>query len=176
MSGLPRILCALFVRSSCRCVIKKRNLEAYLKWLPVANKRKSGSLNYSKAITFGMAAGRGRKGERPPRSRHGKQSARLVVQRDPSSSIAANQSQKYPDGAQLHDLYPAPDQPSAAAHQIQLGSLYRALYNPPSFPAFLLKLHPLIAIFVIPAIDSSRDMALRFVAAFVLPRGIANKC
>ena len=46
----------------------------------------------------------------------------------------ANQSQKYLDGAQLHDLYPAPGSPSVAAHHIQLGSLYPALYNPPSFP------------------------------------------
>ena len=146
-------------------MLKRGTLEAYLKWL-VTNKRKSGDLNYSKAITFGMPAGRGRKGERPPRSRRGRQSASLVVQRNPSSSIVANQSQKYPDGAQLHDLYPAPGQPSVAAHQIQLGSLCPTVYNPPAFlstehvflmhtrhhfkftrKAFLPKLHPLIGHF-----------------------------
>ena len=122
-------LCAHAVAAS----LKRGTLEAYLKWL-VTNKRKSGGLNYSKAITFGMSAGRGGKGERPPRSRHGRQSASLVVQRNPSSSIVANQSQNYPDGAQLHDLYAAPGQPSVAAHQIQLGSLCPTVYNPPSFP------------------------------------------
>ena len=177
-------------------VLKRGTLEAYLKWL-VTNKRKSGGLNYSKAITFGMPAGRGRKGERPPKSRRGRQSASLVVQRNPSSSIVANQSQNYPDGAQLHDLYPAPGQPSVAAHQIQLGSLCPTVYNPPSFPIHGTRFPhaytpaiissspakrsfpsctPSSAIFVIPAIGSSRNMALRFVAAFVLPRGIANKC
>ena len=88
----------------------------------------------AQAITFGMPAGRGRKGERPPRSRRGKQSAIVVVPRNPSSSIVANQFQKYPDGAQLHELYPAPGSPSVAANHIQLGSLYPALYNPLSFP------------------------------------------
>ena len=74
---------------SCLCahalaaLFKRGTLEAYLKWL-VANKRKIGGLNYSKAITFGMPAGRGRKGERPPRSRRGKQSASVVVPRNPS--------------------------------------------------------------------------------------------
>ena len=42
MSRLPRILCVLFVHSCSRCV----------------NKRKISGLNYSKAITFGMPAGR----------------------------------------------------------------------------------------------------------------------
>ena len=77
-----------------------------------------------------MPAGRGRKGERPSRSRHGKQSVTVVVPRNPSFSVVANQSQNYPDGAQLHNLYPAPGPPSVAAHQMPLGSLY----NLPSFP------------------------------------------
>ena len=67
-------LCAHAVAAS----LKRGTLEAYLKWL-VANKRKTGGLNYSKAITFGMPAGRGRKGERPPKSRRGKQPASVVV-------------------------------------------------------------------------------------------------
>ena len=141
-----------------------------------------------------MPAGRGRKRERPSRSRCGKQSASVVVPQNPSSSIVPNQSQKFPDGAQLRDMYPAPGLPSVATHHIQLGSLYPALHNQPSFPileaglihtchhfkltrkAFLPKLHPSSAIFVIPTIGSSWNMTLRFVAAFVLPRGIANKC
>ena len=100
----------------------------------MANKRKTGGLNYSKAITFGMPAGKGRKGERPPRSRRGKQSASVVVPRNPSSSVVVNQSQNYSDRAQLHNLYPASGPPSVAAHQMPLGSLYPVLYNPPSFP------------------------------------------
>ena len=58
----------------------------------------------------------------------------MVVPPNPSSSIVADQSQKYPDVVQLHNLYPAPGLCSVAAHHIQLGSLYPALYNPPSFP------------------------------------------
>ena len=72
--------------------------------------------------------------ERLPRSRRGKHSASVVVPPNPSSSIVADQSQKYPDVVQLHNLYPAPGSCSVAAHHIQLGSLYPALYNPPSFP------------------------------------------
>ena len=67
-------------------------------------------------------------------SRRGKQSASVVVPRDPSSSVVANQSQNYSNRAQLHNLYPASGPPSVAAHQMPLGSLYPALYNPPSFP------------------------------------------
>ena len=59
----------------CTCAapvsLKRGNLKAYLKWLET-NKHKTGRLNHSKAITFGMPAGRGRKGERQPRSRCGK--------------------------------------------------------------------------------------------------------
>ena len=42
--------------------LKKSSLDVYLQWL-VANKRKSGGVNYSQAITFGMPGGRARKGE-----------------------------------------------------------------------------------------------------------------
>ena len=55
----------------------------------------------------------------------------MVLPRNPSSSVVAtDESQNYPDGAQLHNLYPAPGPLSVAAHQMPLGSLY----NPPSFP------------------------------------------
>ena len=105
-------LCAHAIASS----LKRGTFEAYLKWL-VATKRKTGGRNYSKAITFGMPAGRGRKEERPPRSRRGKQSASVVVPRNPSSSVVKNESQNYPDGAQLHNLYSLPGPPIIAAHQ-----------------------------------------------------------
>ena len=49
-------LCAHAVAAS----LKLGTLEAYLKWL-VASKRKTGGINYSRAITHGMPAGRGRK-------------------------------------------------------------------------------------------------------------------
>ena len=104
---------------------------AFMFVVVVANKRKTGGLNYSKPITFGMPAGRGRKGEKPPRSRRGKQSTSVVVPRNPSSSFVASQTKKYPDGAQLHNLCPAPGQPSDAAHQIQLGPLYPGSHSPP---------------------------------------------
>ena len=98
-------LCAHAVAAS----LKRGTLEAYLKWL-VANNCKTGGLNYSKAITFGMPAGRGRKGERQPRSRRGKQITSMVVPRNPlpsAPSIGANECENYPDGAQLHELFPA---------------------------------------------------------------------
>ena len=41
----------------------------------------------------------------------------------------------------LGHWYPAPGQPSVAAHQIQLGPLYPALYNPPSFPIHVARFH-----------------------------------
>ena len=116
--------------------LKRGTLEVYLKWL-VANKRKTGGLNYSKAITFGMPAGRGRKGGRPPRSRRGRQTTSVVVPRNPSpyaSNNVASQHQTYPNEAQLHNLYPALYQPSVAHHQTQLGPLYPTVYNPPLFP------------------------------------------
>ena len=124
-------LCAHAAAASSRRGI----LEAYLKWL-VANKRKTGGLNYSKAITFGMPAGRGRKGERQPRSRRGKQTTSKVVPRNPlpsASSTGVNECENYPDVAQLHELFPASCQPSVATHQAQLSQLYPAVYNPPGF-------------------------------------------
>ena len=69
-------ICAHAVAAS----MTKGNLDVYLKWL-VANNRKSGGINYSKAITYGMPAGRGRKGGRPPRSRRGKQTTSAVIPR-----------------------------------------------------------------------------------------------
>lgn len=48
--------------------IKVNRLEAYLKWL-VTTKRKTGGINYSKAITHGMPSGRGRKPNQAPRKR-----------------------------------------------------------------------------------------------------------
>ena len=115
---------------------------AFMFVVVVANKRETGGLNCSRAITLGMPAGRGRKGERPPKSRRGKKSTSVVVPRNPSSSVVASQSQKYPNGAQLHNLYPAPGQPSDAAHQIQLAPLYPV--SPPCHPyASTFQGHPL---------------------------------
>ena len=124
-------LCAHAVAAS----LKGGNLEMYLKWL-VANKRKTGGLNYSKAITFGMPAGRGRKGERPPRSRRGKQTTSMVVPRNPLPCTSAQT-----DGAQLHNLYPALCQPGVPSHQTQPGPLYPAVYNPPGFPIHGARFH-----------------------------------
>ena len=107
-----------------------------MKWL-VANKRKTGRLNYSKVITFRTPAGRGRKGERLPRNRRGKQTTSMVVSRNPllsAPSIGANECENYPDVAQLHKLFYASCQPSVATHQAQLSQLYPAVYNPPGFP------------------------------------------
>ena len=130
--GTPRPICAHAVAAS----LKRGTLEAYLKWL-VANKRKTGGLNYSKAITFGMPVGRGRKGGRQPRGRRGKQTTSMVVPRNPlpsTPSIGANECENYPDVPQLHEFFPASCQPGVATHQAQLSPLYPAVYNPPGFP------------------------------------------
>ena len=79
-------LCSHAVRAS----LKRGSLDLFLKWL-VATKRKAGGLNYSKAITFGMPAGRGKKGERPQTRRHGQQSSRMVIPRIFCPSSASNQ-------------------------------------------------------------------------------------
>ena len=87
-------LCAHAVAAS----LKRGTLEVYLKWL-VANKRNTGGLNYSRAIAFGMPTGRGRKGERQPRSRRGKQTTIMVIPRNPlpsAPSIGANECKKLP--------------------------------------------------------------------------------
>ena len=89
------------------------------------------------APSLGMPPGRGRKGDRQPRSRCGKQTTSTVFPRNPLPSaprIGANECENYPDGAQLHELFPASRQPSFATHQAQLSSLYPAVYNPPGFP------------------------------------------
>ena len=48
--------------------LKTSRLSNFIQWF-VAKKRKSGGINYSKAVSFGMPRGRGRKGEAPPRKR-----------------------------------------------------------------------------------------------------------
>ena len=115
----------------------------YIKWL-VANKRKTSRLNYSNAITFGMPAGRGRKGERQPRSRRGKQATSVVVPRNPlpsEASIGANEFENYLGGEKLHELYPASCQPSIATPQAQLSPLYPSVCNPPSFSYHGVRFH-----------------------------------
>ena len=113
--------------------IKRGTFEVYLKWL-VANKRKTGALNYSKAITFGSQLREaGQEGDR----QEADVSGNLPVWLSPSSCASnneANQHQSYPNEAQLHNLYPALYQPSVAHHQTQLGPLYPTVYNAPRFP------------------------------------------
>ena len=57
-------VCAHTVASS----VKVGRLDAFLKWL-VTTKRKTGGINYSKAITHGMLAGGGKKPNQAPRKR-----------------------------------------------------------------------------------------------------------
>ena len=168
-----------------------------MKWL-VANKRKTGRLNYSKVITFRTPAGRGRKGERLPRNRRGKQTTSMMVSRNPlpsAPSIGANECENYPDVAQLHKLFYASCQPSVASHQAQLSQLYPAVYNPPGFPfhggsfhhpyASTFQVHTTssfpsgtpssVLVYSTRTLGRSRSVALGIVAAFLLPRGLAEK-
>ena len=46
--------------------LKTSSLSNFIQWF-VTKKRKSGGINYSRAVSFGMPRGRGRKGEAPPR-------------------------------------------------------------------------------------------------------------
>ena len=63
---IPRDLLAHMTKKASG--LKINRLDAFLKWL-VTTKRKTGGINYSKAITFGMPSGRGRKPNQPPRKR-----------------------------------------------------------------------------------------------------------
>ena len=45
--------------------LKMSRLKDFLNWFVTA-KRKSGGVNYTRAVSFGMPVGRGRKGEAPP--------------------------------------------------------------------------------------------------------------
>ena len=57
-------ICAHAIAAS----VKINRLDAFLKCL-VTTKRKTGGISYSKAITFGMPSGRGRRPNQPPRKR-----------------------------------------------------------------------------------------------------------
>ena len=147
----------------------------------MANKPKTGGLNNTTAITFGMPAGRGRKGETPPRSRRGKQSTSVVVPRNP------NQSQTYPDGYIIY--IPHQDSQVLALtkyswvrstqlcifHQAFLPYSIRVnISSSPAKRAFSSCIHS-AAIFVIPTIGSSRNGS-GTQAAFVLPSDNDNNC
>ena len=136
----------------------------------------------SKAITFEMPAGRGRKGERQPRSRRGKQTTSMVVPRNPlpsAPSIRANECENYPDGAQLHEsIVPSyvlstrlsfPWRTFSSSIGVNISSSYTTSSFPSGTPSSVL-------VYSTRTIGSSRSVALRIVAAFLLPRGLAEKC
>lgn len=105
--------------------VKLNRLDTYLKWL-VTTRRKTGGVNYSKAITFGMPAGRGRKPNQPPRkrskTRHPSAEELIVVQRiteeERPQLIPSQRAQQHvqttplPSGQTLapvfHDMWPGP--------------------------------------------------------------------
>ena len=63
--------CAGFLSSSVcahsvAACVKQKRIPGFCKWLS-STKRNIGGINFSKAITFGMPKGRGRKGEKAPR-------------------------------------------------------------------------------------------------------------
>ena len=79
----------------------------------VTSKRKSGDVNYSEAISFGMPKGRGRKGEAPPRKRNKRKSGQpsVTVQR-----IQARAQEDMPQGrADIPPQFQQPTPPSAQA-------------------------------------------------------------
>jgi hypothetical protein len=58
--------------------VKKSRLMDFLRWL-VTSKRKTGGVNYSEAISFGMPKGRERKGEAAPRKRNNRKVTKQSV-------------------------------------------------------------------------------------------------
>lgn len=82
-------ICAHVIAAS----LKKSKFAHFLRWL-VTSKRKTGGVNYSEAISFGMPKGRGRKGEEPPRKRKRKPTNAKVVQR--VQMVPANGPQHQP--------------------------------------------------------------------------------
>ena len=70
-NGKTECDCAGFLSSSVcahsvAACVKQKRIPGFCKWLS-STKRNIGGINFSKAITFGMPKGRGRKGEKAPR-------------------------------------------------------------------------------------------------------------
>ena len=63
--------------------LKTSRLSNFIQWF-VTKKRKSGGINYSRAVSFGMPRGRGRKGEAPPRKRKKRSEPTVSVDRNSS--------------------------------------------------------------------------------------------
>ena len=61
--------------------LKTSRLSNFSQWF-VTKKRKSGGINYCRAVSFGMPRGRGRKGEAPPRERKKRSEPTVSVDRN----------------------------------------------------------------------------------------------
>ncbi|CAB4007303.1 Hypothetical predicted protein, partial [Paramuricea clavata] len=66
--------------------LKMSRLSDFLRWF-VSTKKKTGGVNYSKAVSFGMPKGRGRKGEAPPRKRKKESVTTVSVERNANSTV-----------------------------------------------------------------------------------------
>ena len=128
-------ICAHAVAAS----VKLNRLDAFLKWL-VATKRKTGGINYSKAITHGMPAGRGKKPNQAPRRRgkakHPSRDNVVVLpritshtyQRNPVDQRASSYnppppcSSVLPTSVQLPQAFPNQHAPQQCASQPQSAS------------------------------------------------------
>jgi hypothetical protein len=62
------------------------NLDGYLGWL-VSSQRRSGGINISKAITYGMPRGRGKKGSRAPRKKSRRVGETITAFAPPDSAV-----------------------------------------------------------------------------------------
>jgi hypothetical protein len=68
--------------------LKMSRLKDFLHWF-VTTKRRTGGVNYTRAVSFGMPAGRGRKGEAPPRKRKKRSPATTQVPRNETQQFSA---------------------------------------------------------------------------------------
>ena len=105
--------------------LKLDRLDAFLKWL-VTMKRKTGGINYSRAITYGMPTGRGKKPNQAPRKsskvRHPSQNSITVLPRIttqiPPNPLSQQASSHEPTLASCSSGLPPPIQlPNVFHHQ-----------------------------------------------------------
>ena len=102
----------------------------FLRWL-ARSKRNKGGINYSKAITFGMPEGRGRKGEKSPRKK-GKKKAETAT--SVVSPIADSIPTPPAESSQSNIQHPLPiHQPIFPRQSVQQSSSYNPHHTDPLF-------------------------------------------
>ncbi len=109
--------------------LKMSRLPDFLRWF-VATKRKTGGVNYSRAVSFGMPKGRGRKGEVFHLEKEKRGEATVSVERNDISSGDCNVGPQITP--QFSRISGPPNMPTAFPHANQMHQSYRAVNIQPS--------------------------------------------